>query len=67
MGFQVGRVHQEATDDDQSMISSRDSKETWLSEMDEKSSADSENSGDNKLSSQEGEVYRLRVANPVPP
>jgi hypothetical protein len=50
-------AHQEPTDDDQSMISGRDSKETWLSEMDEKSSADREDSGDNKVSSQEGEVY----------
>jgi hypothetical protein len=39
------------------MISSRDSKETWLSKMDEKSSADREVLGDNKVSSQEGEVY----------
>jgi hypothetical protein len=57
MGFPVGRAHQEPTDDDQSMISGRDSKETWLSEMDEKNSADREDSGDNKVSSQGGEVY----------
>jgi hypothetical protein len=35
--------------------------------MDEKSSADREVLGDNKVSSQEGEVYWVRVAKPVTP